>query len=608
MLVFDIETNGLLDTMDKIHCIVIKDRVTGEIDRYDSQSKSIDEGVARLGAASSISGHHIEGFDIPAIQIVYPDWKPQGKIVDTLPWARCATPDISKSDWGRFNKGTFPRSLIGSHSLKAYGIRMGCFKDDFGETTDWQEWSPEMSDYCERDVVVNDLLIDRLIEKAVPENVLNTELRAHSIFLKQKANGFMFDIKAAQSLHGTLAERKEEVDAKAIAMIEPWYAPAKWGKGEMSEVFVPKVNNARLGYTKGVPICKIKLTEFNPNSNDHIGYQLQKKYGWKPKEYTKEGQPVVSEEVLKTLKYPIIPMLLESQMLKKRLGQLAVGKQALMKNYNEETGRIHGSMNTCGAVTSRMTHMYPNIGQVPSIHNANGVVPFGKDFRELFTVPKNKVLVGIDASGLELRTLAGYMAAFDGGEYIKIVLEGDVHTFNQEMGGMDTRDQAKRFIYAFLYGAGVRTLAGILGVSMQRAKEIQEAFFAALPGLKKLIGKVQQKARVQGWIRGLDGRTIPCRSQHSALNTLLQSAGAIIMKEAYVLLYDSCCAKFGEHGYRWAYCANVHDEWQMEVDPDIANEVGKLGVRAIIDAGKLFNFKCPLDGEFGIGRTWAETH
>src|SRR5690606_31621074 len=184
------------------------------------------------------------------------------------------------------------------------------------------------------------------------------------------------------------------------------------------------------------------------NSRTHIYKRLKDKYNWKPKEFTEKGTPKVSEEVLESLPYPEAELLNEYLMIQKRISQLAEGHSAWLKMVRPD-GRIYGSVITNGAVTGRMTHNSPNLAQVPAVN-----VPYGKECRSLFTVPDDRVLVGADASGLELRCLAHYMARFDKGAYARELLEGDIHTANQKAAGLPTRDNAKTFIYAFLYGAG----------------------------------------------------------------------------------------------------------------------------------------------------------
>ena len=285
-------------------------------------------------------------------------------------------------------------------------------------------------------------------------------------------------------------------------------------------------------------------------------------------------------------------------LLIKRLGQLGDGRQGWLKV--ERGGRIHGSCNTNGAVTGRATHAYPNVAQVPSLG-----APYGKECRSLFTVGKGNVLVGVDVSGLELRCLAHYMAKYDGGAYGETVVNGDIHTVNQKAAGLETRSLAKTFIYAFLYGSGVANLGRLCGHGAKEGSQLKARFLKKIPALATLIERVQ-KASERGYLVGLDGRRLKVRSAHSALNVLLQSAGAIICKQ-WMVEFDKALKEKGlsESCQQVAW---VHDEIQLETKEDMADEIGKLAVESIKRAGEHFEIRCPLDGEYNIGANWAETH
>ena len=283
-------------------------------------------------------------------------------------------------------------------------------------------------------------------------------------------------------------------------------------------------------------------------------------------------------------------------MLQKRVAQI----ESWIKATGED-GRVHGKVITNGAVTGRMTHSSPNMAQIP---NAGSI--YGPECRECWTVEDGNVLVGCDASGLELRMLAHYMK--DEG-YVRTVTEGsskdgtDVHTVNQRAAGLSTRDNAKTFIYAFLYGAGDGKIGSIVGGTAKDGARLKAKFLSQTPALAQLLGRVGKQA-AKGWVPGLDGRRIWVRSEHAALNSLLQGAGAVVMKKALVLFDDKVTA----NKWQIKYVANVHDEAQIECPKDIAEDVGKAFRQSIIEAGEYFKLRCPLDGEYKIGRNWRETH
>lgn len=348
-------------------------------------------------------------------------------------------------------------------------------------------------------------------------------------------------------------------------------------------------------------MTKLKIVEFNPASRDHITNRLIKRYGWNPTVFTDGGKPKVDEKVISNLTYPEVPAILDYLLVDKLLGMLSEGKQAWLKK--EMNGRIYGSVNTGGAVTGRCTHSNPNLAQVPKVGK-----PFGKECRSLFEPTKGMVLVGCDASGLELRCLAHYMARWDKGAYAKVILEGDIHSVNQQAAGLPTRDNAKTFIYGFLYGAGDRKIGSIIKGTEREGKKLRAKFLRNLPALGNLVTEVKKTAKERGWLRGLDGRRLHVRHMHAALNTLLQSAGALVMKMALVIADWLLQAEGLTPGVDYEFVLNIHDEMQAEVVPHKAEMVGEILASAIHAAGQFFNFRCPLAGEFKTGANWAETH
>jgi DNA polymerase I-like protein with 3'-5' exonuclease and polymerase domains len=304
---------------------------------------------------------------------------------------------------------------------------------------------------------------------------------------------------------------------------------------------------------------------------------------------------ILQEADKKSLK-ELAELVKEYLLLQKRISQVESWLEAV-----EEDGRVHGKVITNGAVTGRMTHSSPNMAQIP---NAGSV--YGPECRECWTVEDGQVLVGIDASGLELRMLAHYMKDKD---YVKTVTEGsskvgtDVHTVNQRAAGLATRDTAKTFIYAFLYGAGDAKIGSIVGGNAKDGAKLKSKFLRQTPALAKLLFAVSKYA-AKGYVPGLDGRKIWVRSEHAALNSLLQGAGAIVMKKALCLFYNKC----KENSWPIVLVVNVHDEIQLETSDKYATIVGEAAVQSIVEAGEHFGLRCPLNGEYKIGRTWKDTH
>lgn len=619
-LVFDLETNGLLNELTTIWSLVIKDLDSGEViscvpkavaNTKDNTYKTfIESGLRLLQEADEIIGHNIIKFDLPAIQKLYPSFKPKGKIMDTLVLSKLVYPDISGSDYGRVRKGKFPKDLIGSYSLKAFGYRLGEYK---GEHNDWSKWTPEMQAYCEQDVVVTEKLYYKIMAQKPSEESIDLETRFCQIINLQEQRGVYFDRDQAIKLYSELCQKRQELEEELKSIFEPIYVNGG--------TFTPKKDNRAKGYYKGATFSKLIYEEFKPSSTQHISKRLINKYGWKPTAFTPSGLPKVSEEILKELPYPECPKLIEYLVVQKIIGFVAEGKQGWLKQVTP-SGRIHGSVNTGGAVTGRCTHSSPNLSQCPACNS-----PYGKECRSLFRATPGMKQVGCDAAGLELRCLAHYMAKWDGGAYAKTILSGkkedgtDIHTVNQKAAGLPDRDTAKRFIYGLIYGAGDEKVGSIIGKGAKEGRAIKASFFKTLPALKNLMNYVKQKIEERGYLIGVDRRRLKVREGYKGLNVALQSAGALVMKKALIILNDDMLGlgwnipdyrttfylpKDSE--YDLYFILNIHDEYQAEMKPELVEEYKKLATKAITKAGQHFKFRCELDGEVKEGLTWAETH
>jgi DNA polymerase I len=627
-LIFDLEADNLLLGLSRIHTICVWNVEEQRGMRFNdipgrTKAGTIEEGVRYLQSASVLVGHNIINFDIPAIKKLYPWFTPQATLWDTLVcsrvmWTNMLDKDLANAGYshGRaptVNKG-IPAELFGRHSLESWGYRLGCRKGDFaktkkeaGETVEqiWAEWTEEMENYCVQDVVVTSRLWALIQKKDYSQQCLRIEHDFASIVQQQVAFGFVFNKTGAEQLYVTLAKRRLELTAQLQEVfpprIETMKTPAYWEcnggqygtKGEAR-----KAHGSKAVVTPGP--MKTKSHPFNPGSGQQVADRLRDLYGWMPTKFTPSGLPVVSEEVLECLKYPEAKVLCEYLMVVKRIGQVAEGEQAWIQL--ERNGRIYGEVNTGGAVTGRCTHSKPNVAQVPRCGS-----PYGKECRALFGPPPGMVQVGWDASGLELRCLAHYMAEFDDGAYGTIIVSGDIHTENQKAAGLPTRNDAKTFIYAFLYGAGDEKIGSIVGKGRTAGSHLRASFLRKIPALNRLTETVQAQAS-RGFLIGLDGRRLHVRSKHAALNTLLQSCGAILMKLACILQYNELIARGYKWGVDFAIMANVHDEIQFCCRPELAEEIGKSGPASLKKAGEILGFRCPLDGEYKQGANWAECH
>ena len=600
-VIFDIETNAIKDFgtllgLRTIHCIAM----SGLDD--EPEIVPIEEALERLRVADVIVGHNIQNFDIRAIQRLHPDWKPEGQVRDTLVMARMLWPDVQNEDW---QNPDFPRQLIGRQSLKSWGVRLGIHKGDFAESANWEEFTEEMAKYCIQDVKVTQALWKRIQGENPPENPTVLEHEFADIVSQQERNGFAFDGNAAKALHSSLLSEKALLQKELQGAFSPQITTMK-----TPSYYEDPVTKERYTRKKDAPTTirsrllngalKVREVPFNPGSRDQIAKGLINKYGWEPVEFTGEGRPKIDESVLRVLEYEEAKKLLKYLIIVKRLGQISDGRRAWLKV--EVDGRIHGRVNPCGAVTSRCTHSHPNMAQVPRV----GAM-WGKECRSLFIAPEGYSLVGVDASGLELRCLAHYTHPFDAGRYAKEILHGDIHVANQEAAGLPTRDDAKTLIYAICYGAGDAKVGALVGGGSGEGRRLKDKLFGKMPALKILQDGVRYRLKTQDHLTGVDGRKLKIRSPHSAVNTLLQSAGAIAMKEATCRLHRLIKSR-GWTSQDVMQVAHVHDEIQLQVRSEIADEVGRLAVQSIRDAGESLGFRCPLDGEYSIGKCWAETH
>lgn len=468
-LIADLETDGLLESVTKIHCIAARDIESGVMHFFGPDR--VEEGVKLLASAELTVWHNGISYDVPVLNKLFPKYSfDKTKVFDTLIATRLIWTNLKDVDAGLLKKQQIPGTLYGSHKLEAWGYRLklqkGEYVSDFKKRVgdaytpgmEWLEYSQEMGDYNKLDVEVTHALYEKILGKKYSEESLELEHQVAWLMAQQMRNGFPFDSKSAAELYAKLAQRRGELEKDLRDFFRWWFAPAgKVVPAKSRKVFHEsplgtqqrrvKVKGQEPYYqqgffeefTEGSPYTKIKVVEFNPSSRDHIADRLIKLYGWSPEVFTDGGKPRVDEEVMAGLDYAPTALLTEYLTVAKRLSQLAEGDQAWMKV--ERKGKIFGSINTNGAVTGRCTHAFPNLAQVP----ASGS-PYGPECRALFTVPEGWLLGGTDASGLELRCLAHFMARYDGGKYANVLLEGDIHTENQKAAGLETRNQAKTFI------------------------------------------------------------------------------------------------------------------------------------------------------------------
>lgn len=543
----------------------------------------LSEGVDRLKSAERVVFHGGMKFDIHVINRFFPGALDPLKLFDSLVAARLL----------------FPTER--NHNLEVWGERLGIAKGTYGG--DFSRFDQEMVDYGIQDIHVGRALYRH--EMAAMEGwnwepALQVEFPFAYIMALQEQNGFMLDMDLATKLEAELKQEKSDIEV------------------ELQKVFPPIITE-RYSEKTGKRL-KDGVEIFNPGSRQQVGRRLIDKYGWKPRKHTPTGIPTIDEDVLNALPYPEAKPMLRYLRVTKQLGQLADGDNGWLKVVDTETSRVHGAINTLGTLTGRCSHFKPNMGQVDK-----------KDarMRQVWRARHGMKLVGVDADGLEFRLLAHYIAPHDPeGKIIRAVTEGDkdkgtdIHSLNKTATGLYIRDKAKRCFYAMIYGGRDKKLGEIAHEDARDAgkplpkgnlsdigKVLREAMGRGTPGLDKIIADVTKVAAKRKWLKSLTGRKIQIRSFHSSFNFLLQGGGADVMKVAVVIFhFERCPAKGWEHGRDFFYVAHVHDEYQIEARPEIAEELGAEFANCIREAGERLGVRCPLAGSYDIGDNWAATH
>jgi len=551
--ILDIETNGLLDEATNVHCIVAYD-----IDGKKPYVFKGDECRVRFpNFARNVSQfimHNGLSFDAPMLNKLCGTEIKDDSILDTLILSQLFNP-----------------MRDGGHSLESWGER---FEFPKGSIENFDYYTEDMLEYCKQDVNITYKLYNYLKEEGskFSKRSIDLEHRIRKIINDQENFGFYLDIPYATTFMASLQDRSQNI------------------YNQLQEVFPPIVTTGRVHKRSGKPLKDI-IEPFNPASRKQIGERLME-LGWEPTKKTDKGNVIVDEDVLSTIDMDEAKLISEYLLLQKRHTQIASWVEAVKTD-----GRVHGRVLTLRTVTGRMAHTSPNMAQVPAVYS-----PFGKECRSCWTVqnPETHSLVGTDASGLELRGLAHFM---DDQNFVNEILNGDVHTANQKMAGLQNRDQAKTFIYALMYGAGAAKIGLIVGGDSKTGENLISKFMSNMPKFN-LLKKKLTEASESGMIRGLDGRLLHIRSPHASLNTLIQGSGAVICKQWLVQMID----KIQESGVDAKLVASVHDEYQFEVANGDTEKFGEITNTAIKEVQDIYDLKCPLDSEFKIGKNWAETH
>lgn len=607
-LIWDVESNGLLQEATKLHTIQCGTAEGEDVTVYCDALPgypSIAEGLKRLSAADKLIGQNVVNFDLPLLEKLHPGTVRLEQMIDTLLLARLMDPTE------RLN------------SLAAWGERLGVRKGDYEGP--WDVCTQAMLDYAAQDVITTRALWNHtkhVMEWS--EKLIDVEHKFAWVIHRMEQNGFTLNVQAAQALDAELRGDLATIERDLQAAFPPL---------ERTETFTPKANNKARGYVKGVPFIKRRLEPFNPASRHHVAERL-KLLGWSPKEFTPDGHPKVDETTLNTLPWPQARLMVRYFTVLKALGQLSDGKQGWLKLVRS-TGRVHGRVNTIGCAPGRCAHNSPNMAQVSK-----------KDrrMREVWIPRSGWRLVGVDGEGLQARALAHYLHRFDGGAFAKRVHEGskkdrtDVHSANLAelsrarviLVPLDAaadvwdkgRDGSKRCLYACWFGARDRKLgwtakdgAKNAGLPVPKVPDTELGKLArvalnrAITGFDKLSDQIQRTAKERGYLISPLGRHVPIRSPHSALVFLMQAVESDTMKTAAVLFhFEVAPARGWVEGRDFAYCAHVHDEAELECRPEIADELGQAYADCITEAGVRLGLRCPLAGSPHVGDSWSAVH
>ena len=656
-VIIDIETNAL-ENPTKIWVVVCKNIKSGKIDIFRRLSDDEFERQRFIEYSKRVStwiGHNIISYDLkhlrklidgfPNVPIRQND-DGSLSILDTLVVSKCID---------------YPRN---GHSIESYGLEFGLEKGDF---QDWSKYSLEMEKYCIRDVEIGHLIYkkyQRYIHNKDRIKSLLTEHQFEEVVDELHENGFYFNRVKAERMLEKVTSELEKLDKQILEAFKPRLklireiTPKETKYGTISLSSIPKALRGNIeDFNVGAPFSYCKWEEFNPASHKQI-IEVLNRAGWKPVDKTKT-------HVDKEREFNILKKNLSSNGLDLRLKSIYTDLERLRKigwkvnehnletlppnapssarllatrilyesrrrtltewlNLLQEDGRIHGRFYAIGAWTHRMAHQKPNTANIPNEFDTQGKKKLlGKEMRSLWSAPKNRLLVGVDAEGIQLRIFAHYINDLD---FTKSLVNGkkedksDPHSLNQSILGdvCKSRAAAKRYIYALLLGAGQSKLQEILDCDETSARKAYERLLERYTGFAELKETIIPADAKRGWFLGLDGRAVRIPGdtlgsrRHLAMSGYLQDGEAVVMKMATLKWiaelkdYDAKLVNF------------VHDEWQVECPNDgaIALKIAKMMAESLVLVGQELGLKCPLAGsywnddlkDYTIGTNWAQTH
>lgn len=611
-VIFDIETDNLYHKVTKLHCIALKRiGVDDEVLLFDDIVNPISNGLDILYSADRLIGHNIIQYDIPVLEKLY-NIKLTRNVLDTLNLSMICFPEYQK------------------HGLEDWGTRLGFEKfnpvtgkeytdEEWKERkkikqTVWDNYTAEMGAYCKQDVRVTELVLWKCNVDELDPNVIKLSNDFSWIIADQVNNGCRIDKEGLEKLQAQIEVEEKRASEELLKQLPTFID---------YDFKVYKRNNKNQNIKAGdIEAIEIK-TPFNLQSTYHWMRYLKEKYGFEPPLVRRKGKeeptPCLDDEVLAGIedKYPEVKDLLLWKTANKIRKMIYTGDTSVY-NLLDEKGIIRGGVKTDGTVSGRCAHNNPNLATMPGVRtNDDGIIlgirgKYAYEVRSLFIPRDGFVQVGFDAKGLEYMCLAHYI----NNEHfsVDVIENGDIHTFTQNALGFETRKQAKTFEYAYLYGAGKQKLADGLSqgtghtVTVQDVNKYIKKFTDALPGLEELHNNLREQFRNKGTITGLDGRELHARSEHSLLNLLLQSSGAVVMKYCLVCFKEELDKVGMKLHTDYSFLLNVHDEIQAEVKPDKVELYKECAQRAVDRTNKELKLNCKLQIDIKVGKSWAECH
>lgn len=633
--IFDIETPLIPPEgkkgLNKIWCIVTKELGKEPIvwledvfDKFLEYTKTVDLWVAHNGL----------GFDTPVTNRILGECIVPAKVIDTFVVSRLV-------NYSNFN----------THSLDELGQAVGVPKSYF---KDFSQLSQEMIDYCIQDVRVTEKVY-RMYERFIWDDEWSEAMRLeHDMVLinnDMTDDGFLFDVDRAKELLVDIKSRMAELEAVLQQAWPPQLEPVNRIKYRLKGDGTPYKNVLEFydRYPKvkqeGSELVAYDYIKFNPGSTKDRVEKLWES-GWSPVEKSKThaefsrdarvGEKWRKTKLTKELYtekkeyFEFYGWKVNETNLKtlpddapegaNRLAEWLTleGRRSSLEEWLgcvQADSRIHGTFWGIGAWTHRMSHSSPNQANIFSpfhgdVRNAVEQVKsdYDRDLRALWTT--DKVLVGTDADGIQLRILCHYLRSE---QYREAILNGrkenetDIHNLNRRALHLEgvTRDDAKTFIYAWLLGAGTAKVASILRTTTTLAKRSVQTFVESIDGLHELKhGRIVSDAR-RGYFVGLDKRKVVCNSEHLMLAGYLQNGEAIAMKR-WIREWQGRARK---EDLWFRQVDFVHDEVQVEVESkDAANRLIQIQQDSMSQVSEELGLFCPLSVSGDIGYNWAETH